>query len=36
MRTEMDYLVIENVVLAKKEQPLWEDVTNWREEFALD
>lgn len=36
MRTEMDYLVLENVILAKKEQPKWQEAHNWREEFALD
>lgn len=36
MRTEMDYLVLENVILAKKEQPNWQESHNWREEFALD
>ena len=36
MRTEMDYLVIENYLLSKVEQPAWEETDNWREEFALD
>lgn len=36
MRTEMDYLVLENVILAKQDQPKWQEVHNWREEFALD
>lgn len=36
MRTEMDYLILENVLLAKKEQPVWEETHNWREEFVLD
>lgn len=36
MRTEMDYLVLENVILSKKEQPLWEEEHNWKEEFVLD
>tara|TARA_R110002110_G_scaffold415719_1_gene654176 strand:+ start:14627 stop:16468 length:1842 start_codon:yes stop_codon:yes gene_type:complete len=36
MRTEMDYLVLENVILAKQDQPAWEEAHNWREEFALD
>jgi carbamoyltransferase len=36
MRTEMDYLVLENVLLAKKEQPVWQETHNWREEFVLD
>ena len=36
MRTEMDYLVIENYLLSKVEQPAWEETDNWREEFELD
>jgi carbamoyltransferase len=36
MRTEMDYLVLENIVLAKTEQPHWEDDKRWQEEFELD
>jgi len=36
MRTEMDYLVLETCVLSKKEQPEFEDETDWRSEFALD
>jgi len=36
MRTEMDYLVLENVILAKQDQPVWEESHNWREEFVLD
>lgn len=36
MRTEMDYLILENVILNKKEQPLWEEEYNWKEEFVLD
>ncbi len=36
MRTEMDYLVLENVILSKKEQPLWEEEHNWKDEFVLD
>lgn len=36
MRTEMDYLVLENVILKKDEQPKWQDDTAWQEEFALD
>lgn len=36
MRTEMDYLVLETCVLDKKEQPEYEDGTDWRSEFALD
>jgi len=36
MRTEMDYLVIENCLLSKVDQPAWEETDNWREEFELD
>jgi len=36
MRTEMDYLVLENVLLSKQEQPDWHEEGNWRDEYALD
>jgi carbamoyltransferase len=36
MRTEMDYLVMENILLAKKNQPSWQESGDWREEFTLD
>ncbi len=36
MRTEMDYLVLENCLLAKTEQPEVERDESWREEFELD
>lgn len=36
MRTEMDYLVMENILLAKTDQPDWEETSNWQEEFELD
>jgi carbamoyltransferase len=36
MRTEMDYLVLENFLLAKSEQPEWEKDESWKEEFELD
>jgi carbamoyltransferase len=36
MRTEMDYLIVENFFLAKKEQPVWEKDTAWQNEFELD
>ncbi len=36
MRTEMDYLVIGNYLLAKTEQPAWEGNDDWRDEFELD
>ena len=36
MRTEMDYLAIENYLLAKPEQHEWQDDSAWQEEFELD
>lgn len=36
MRTEMDYLVLENFVLAKTDQPTFNEKTDWRLEFKLD
>jgi len=36
MRTEMDYLVVENFLLDKREQPAWENDTRWQGEFELD
>jgi carbamoyltransferase len=36
MRTEMDYLVIENFLFDKKEQPIFKDKANWKETFLLD
>ena len=36
MRTEMDYLVLENFVLAKTKQPRWTDNQQWKTEFELD
>ncbi len=36
MRTEMDVLFLENLVLYKEEQPELEDDVDWREEFDLD
>jgi carbamoyltransferase len=36
MRTEMDYLVIENFLLAKSSQPHWETDESWQDEFELD
>jgi carbamoyltransferase len=36
MRTEMDYLIVENFFLDKKQQPAWEDDTSWQDEFELD
>ena len=36
MRTEMDYLVLENVVLDKRQQPKFSNDDSWRDEFELD
>jgi carbamoyltransferase len=36
MRTEMDYLVIEDLLLDKAHQPEWEQDDSWKEEFELD
>ncbi len=36
MRTEMDYLVMENVLLAKRDQPEWIKDESWKKEFELD
>jgi carbamoyltransferase len=36
MRTEMDFLVIENFLLAKADQPEWERDDSWKDEFELD
>ncbi len=36
MRTEMDYLVMENFILDKRAQPPREEKDDWRQEFELD
>jgi carbamoyltransferase len=36
MRTEMDYLVLETCVLAKAEQPAFQETSDWRARFKLD
>lgn len=36
MRTEMDYLVIEDLILTKENQPHWERDDSWKDEFELD
>jgi carbamoyltransferase len=36
MRTEMDFLVLGNYVLDKKDQPALPDKADWRSEFKLD
>ena len=36
MRTDMDILVLENLMFIKTEQPEWHEKDAWREEFKLD
>lgn len=36
MRTEMDYLVIGNLLFAKNDQPAFEDKGDWETEYELD
>ncbi|MEQ9570299.1 MAG: carbamoyltransferase C-terminal domain-containing protein, partial [Longimicrobiales bacterium] len=36
MRTDMDVLVVGNLVLAKEDQPAWAEEGDWRDEFQLD
>jgi carbamoyltransferase len=36
MRTEMDYLVINDFLFEKEKQPNWTEKDNWQEEFKLD
>ena len=36
MRTEMDFLVLETCVLDKKDQPKFEEETDWRSQVTLD
>jgi carbamoyltransferase len=36
MRTEMDYLVLGSHLLAKSDQPPWQEEGDWRDEFQLD
>ncbi len=36
MRTHIDYLVLGPFMLDKREQPEWEELTEWRDEFQLD
>lgn len=36
MRTEMDVLLLENLILYKEEQPQWEEKEDWRNKYELD
>jgi carbamoyltransferase len=35
-RTQMDYLVMENFILSKQDQPALAGDSDWQKEFALD
>ena len=36
MRTDMDFLVLENFLIDKTKQPDWQDASDWKQEFELD
>jgi carbamoyltransferase len=36
MRTEMDYLIVNDFILKKTDQPDWENRNKWMEKFKLD
>lgn len=36
MRTEMDHLVLESYILSKKDQPKWQETSDWRKDYVLD
>ncbi|MDR1418604.1 MAG: carbamoyltransferase [Endomicrobium sp.] len=36
MRTDMDVLILENLLLYKTEQPIFKDEENWRNKYELD
>ena len=36
MRTNIDYLVMENYVIEKARQPHWAEDDEWKQEFVLD
>lgn len=36
MRTEMDYLVIGNLIFDKKKQPEWRESEDWKQRYELD
>jgi carbamoyltransferase len=36
MRTNIDYLVLGNHLLAKQDQPQWSEESGWRESLPLD
>jgi carbamoyltransferase len=36
MRTDMDYLVLENILLKKSDQPVRDEDASWKQSFELD
>ncbi|MBO9202356.1 MULTISPECIES: carbamoyltransferase family protein [Niastella] len=36
MRTGMDYLIMGNFIFCKKDQPEWQERSDWKREFTLD
>ncbi|MDP3706271.1 MAG: carbamoyltransferase [Legionellaceae bacterium] len=36
MRTAMDFLIVGNCILTKRDQPQWNETLNWQREFPLD
>jgi carbamoyltransferase len=36
MRTEMDYLIINDFLFDKQQQPQWKEEKDWKKEFVLD
>ncbi len=36
MRTEMDWLVLNDTLFSKAEQPPWQDEANWQDLYELD
>lgn len=36
MRTNMDFLIMGNCTLDKEKQPIWEEKTEWQQEYKLD
>lgn len=36
MRTDMDILVLEDIMLIKEEQPEWHETQDWRKQYVLD
>lgn len=36
MRTEMDVLILEDLILYKNEQPKYQDIGDWRRDYELD